>query len=659
MAGLVLAEGLERAGEVTVERGASRDVAAAAGGAGENDAAGTEMVAAVIPRMVAATVPEVAAAAVTAAETVAAGPAPAGGSAAAFGGGSTSPSATPRAAQLEAEEPSPGADHEQTAEAALSASPAPVTAAVLAAAVSAATGEQDGSPPVEGATTAAACAEMSVAAVAAGRQEHGQTEGENTGPANGASSSAARVKSKKKLRAQPAPRRPGAGLGPGSPGPLLGWLLQGQPPSEQARRSSSVHMQGERGVSGLNEAVTETTATRHAEQPALNQDTGTRMHSPPGSVAPAAEAVATRRSARLGAVTWGPPRGGRTPWMPAGRAGLEATARPAPAAGRGFRGMGRGRRGGGRGGFARLGGAEIQARTDPWRERHDRPEVLEAAANRDEAGSAEDTGDPEFMCGEEAGPESEEVSLDNEEEVGRGRNRVRGEGPESPVPAATVTNEVRSPATLAEDDAIWQAAGTWTLDLLQRMDQPFLVRRLPPQVLDKFCLCLLAPLLRLSTNPECPGAWAILLYLPRLTLRPPPEPVTGSRWAAIEARLHQFQLGEWDVLFEAACTIPDMGAPLRHQDDDEGVCARAEGLVKKALANEEILLLLANVVNRLGSTFQSQPVLDILLPSRLIALEKPGGGVRPIAIGEALLRVVAKAALHSLGPKIREFFLPV
>ncbi|CAI5517698.1 unnamed protein product [Closterium sp. Naga37s-1] len=394
----------------------------------------------------------------------------AGVSAAAFDAGSVSPSDIPRVAQVEAEGRRLEADPEQTAEVALSASPAPVTPAVLAAVVSAATGEQGDASTAEGATTAIACAEMPAAAAAASRQKHGQAVGEFPGPANGDSSGAAQAKSKKKLRTQPAPRRPGAGLGPGSPGPLRGWLLQGQPPSERAHRSSSAHTQEARGVCGLNEAAIETTATRHAEQPAPNQDNETHMHSPPGPVAPAAEAVATRRSARLGAVTWGPPRGGRTPWMPAGRAGLEATARPAPAAGRGFRGMGRGRRGGARGGVARLGGAEIQARTGPWRECHDRPEVLEAATNREEAGSAEDTGDPEFMCGEEAGPESEEISLDNEEEVGRARNRVRGagEGVDGatsqaegvPLPAATVTNEVKSPATLAEDDAIWQAAGT-------------------------------------------------------------------------------------------------------------------------------------------------------------------------------------------------------
>ncbi|CAI7755402.1 unnamed protein product, partial [Closterium sp. NIES-54] len=78
-----------------------------------------------------------------------------------------------------------------------------------------------------------------------------------------------------------------------------------------------------------------------------------------------------------------------------------------------------------------------------------------------------------------------------------------------------------------------------------------------------------------------------------------------------------------------------------------------------ALVSEEVLILLAKIVSHLLSTFQTQAVREVLLPSRLIALEKPGGGVRPIATGEAILRIVAKAALKELSPNIREFFLPV
>ncbi|CAI7764672.1 unnamed protein product [Closterium sp. NIES-53] len=84
-----------------------------------------------------------------------------------------------------------------------------------------------------------------------------------------------------------------------------------------------------------------------------------------------------------------------------------------------------------------------------------------------------------------------------------------------------------------------------------------------------------------------------------------------------------------------------------------------EHLKDPALASEEVLILLAKTVSHLLSTFQTQAVREVLLPLRLIALEKPGGGVRPIAIGEAILCIVAKAALKELSQNMREFFLPV
>ncbi|CAI5991537.1 unnamed protein product [Closterium sp. NIES-65] len=185
--------GSGRAGSVTGELGALGDEAAVAGRAGENAAVGTVLGAAVVPRRAAGLVLEgAAAAAATAAETVA-DPVFAGGSAAAVGGGSTSHAAAPRAAQKEAEEPSPGVDQEQIAEAVLSASPAPVTATVLAAVVSAAIGEQGAAPSEVDAMPVAESAGTRVPAAAANRQEHGQAEGEFPGPANGASSGAARA----------------------------------------------------------------------------------------------------------------------------------------------------------------------------------------------------------------------------------------------------------------------------------------------------------------------------------------------------------------------------------------------------------------------------------------------------------------------------------
>ncbi|CAI7844138.1 unnamed protein product, partial [Closterium sp. NIES-54] len=53
------------------------------------------------------------------------------------------------------------------------------------------------------------------------------------------------------------------------------------------------------------------------------------------------------------------------------------------------------------------------------------------------------------------------------------------------------------------------------------------------------------------------------------------------------------------------------------------------------------------------------PVAELLTASRLIALAKPGGGARPIAIGECLTQLTANAALTIMGKAARECFLPL
>ncbi|CAI5986253.1 unnamed protein product [Closterium sp. NIES-64] len=492
----VLPGGSERAGAATGEHVTPRDAADADGGVGENDEA--EIVSA------AATGKPVVADADGPVVGTAADPAPAGGSAAAVDGGSASPAATPRAAQAEAEEMRPGAAPEQSAEVALSASPAPVTAAALAAAVSAAIGEHGDAPAEEGATTAAACAGTPAAVVAVSRQEHGQAEGEAPGPASGASSGAAHSRSKTRLRAQPAPRRPGAELGPGSPGPLLGWLLQGQSPSERAHRSSSSNLQEVREVA--DPGSRQPGIARGA--PAPNATPATTAH----AVAPnTTNAIAnnTRRATRRTAITWGPPRGGRTPWLPAGRGAMGGGTRAPTGGGRTQRGFGaRGARGG-RGGRALVGGSEIPARTGTWRERHDRPGAVEVPTNEGQpAGSDDNASDPEFMCSEEA--DSEEVSLEEETGVarnapnscGRGLNgTAQNQRAVGDTAEETEGTDVFSPYDMVKEESIWQGA----------------------RGLEKF--------------PTCLRAWKILLFLPRLTLRPSPEPVAGLGAAGLELRL--------------------------------------------------------------------------------------------------------------------------
>ncbi|CAI5535068.1 unnamed protein product [Closterium sp. Naga37s-1] len=537
---------------------------------------------------------------------------PEAGTAAASGGGLISqPAAQPTGMLLRmdgglvAEEPQTILGSAEPPALEVAESPSPLGATAIAAVVAEEARRQEGPPNEDSASTAAESAGTPAAAGAASTQEHGQVEGDSAGPANGAASDAARAKKKKMLRAQIAPRRPGAGLGPGAPGPLQGWLLQEQSPQGRERQLPSVGQrggddEGENGVrpgrppnSRTGDMATEAANaqvpqrrprhtvgdnTEHegweehgAEQEAITEAAPTRRT---GNATPQVVPRKTRSRTRAQGIFWGRPTATRngathTPWLPAGRA---------PEAGRGggrntntpARGgtTARGRRGGARGaGSARgviVGGREAPVRTGTWRERHDRPEMEVTPANQ-EARDSDNPDDGEDFIPSEY-PASEDVSLGEEGDTAGGPRRRGDTGTGTLAPAETEgggsaregvreSNAV-SPAEVAANDAMWQDAATWDVAKLQWGDQPFLVRRMPPTILQSYTLCVLSPLLRLAKNPHCPGAWAILQFLPRLTLRPPPEPVEGSRWARIEERLQQFQQGKWRGLLEEAALSP-------------------------------------------------------------------------------------------------------
>ncbi|CAI5998230.1 unnamed protein product [Closterium sp. NIES-64] len=401
----------------------------------------------------------------------------AGVPAAASSDGSVSHSATPHAGPLSPEEREPPAERGQAREGELAASPEPMGPAVIAAVVTAVE-RRDGQPNGEEHTAAAVFAGTSIADEGTDMQGHGQAAGDSQGPANGSPSGVSKAKPKRKLRVQPAPRRPGAGLGTGAPGPLLGWLLQGQPPRESERRGPS---QGD--APALSAAAQTASHAPATGAPNLGGGNGVAQAA---AVAPTgaggvttAAAVGTRHSARLGAITWGPPRGGRTPWVLAGRGNsvVETTG----AARRGQRGVLRGGTRGGRGWRNQAPRAGIAVRTGPWRERHDRPERVIPQAEREQEASDNQGADPEFMAGVEEA--SEEISLDDEttprrnNPEPRAREAAAGIPSNTGEPGATATEEtdVPSPADLARDDAIWNLAGEWNVDVLQRGDQPFLL----------------------------------------------------------------------------------------------------------------------------------------------------------------------------------------
>ncbi|CAI7750603.1 unnamed protein product [Closterium sp. NIES-53] len=78
-----------------------------------------------------------------------------------------------------------------------------------------------------------------------------------------------------------------------------------------------------------------------------------------------------------------------------------------------------------------------------------------------------------------------------------------------------------------------------------------------------------------------------------------------------------------------------------------------------AITNGRVRTHLHALVNTILGGNLPAPVSDLLTASRLIALAKPGGGTRPIAIGECITRLTAKAALAAMGEAARAFFLPL
>ncbi|CAI5507101.1 unnamed protein product [Closterium sp. Naga37s-1] len=474
-------------------------------------------------------------------------------------------------------------------------------------------------------------------------------------------------------RPQLHPRRLGAGLGLARPGPLAGWEQQEDLPDgpaageDVACPSSGVMAVGTQGaVADLTVgADLKDVLERRGEAAERRQRSGTSRQ----------RALQDQADDRA--------------------AGLQPTNAAPRAAGIG---QGRGRNGG----RARrdLAGAVARekARSGNWRERHGRPE------ERGEGPMNEGEGEEgsEYMASQEA--DSEEESLDAEQGVpipategGQGSGQGRREGradvgesaPQQPNVAATKERDL---SVVVDDEDIWQRIHAWDLGPLQSSAQPFLK-------------------------------------------------VPGNRWAEVEKRFRQFREEEWDTLYLQASTFPANSKPSRHEPDPEGICARAEGLVRKAnlakavaasqttalaepslatlqalrskhpdaesaipagaggyttsslaisaesfrevlakcpegigagpsgtcfehlrdptLTNGEIFTLLHRTVNHLLGTYQNEQLQDLLLPARLIALDKPGGGVRPIAIGEAILRLTAKAVLKELSAEIRTYFLPV
>ncbi|CAI7742684.1 unnamed protein product [Closterium sp. NIES-54] len=251
--------------------------------------------------------------------------------------------------------------------------------------------------------------------------------------------------------------------------------------------------------------------------------------------------------------------------------------------------------------------------------------------------------------------------------------------------------------------------------------QPPLARHPPRPLRESFAICLLTPLLHLAKNLDSSPGWKLLMFLPRILLRS--SSARKPDWKAMGDRLTRFRQGLWrDLYNEAADAVTNNPQP-HHVPDTTGKLARAEGLAKRgnlakslqsltatpvctpsaevlraltvrhpeaslaipdwvhdfasetvpsirarttfehlrdaALGNADVFVQLHALTNTALAGKLSAEAADLLTASRLLAFSKPQGGTRPIAVGECLLHLIAKAALFIAAPAAREHFIPL
>ncbi|CAI5535697.1 unnamed protein product [Closterium sp. Naga37s-1] len=317
------------------------------------------------------------------------------------------------------------------------------------------------------------------------------------------------------------PRRLGTGLAPARPGPLVGWAQQEIPPPQSLHAEAAGA--GPSSSAGDEAGWPHETAERveaEAEDgvAAVEEEQVTVIDRRRGGTA--RQRLLRERAAE--AAAGNPPAGTRrrAPGAPRGRGG------------RGARGRA------GRGGLAAAVARE-KARSGPWRERHGRPERHQKG---DPMNDYEDDGDEEYM--EEEQGDSEDVSLEDEQGIpagganrgarGEGNHADANEGESRGVQPSETASKARSPADIADDSDAWRQVEGWELGPLCCSAQPFLFRKFPPKILGVYAYCMTIPLQRLAKVPGCAGAWRILQFLPRLTLRAEIEKVPRNRWAVVE-----------------------------------------------------------------------------------------------------------------------------
>ena len=80
-----------------------------------------------------------------------------------------------------------------------------------------------------------------------------------------------------------------------------------------------------------------------------------------------------------------------------------------------------------------------------------------------------------------------------------------------------------------------------------------------------------------------------------------------------------------------------------------------EELLDAALADDSVAFFISMIVRDIQNNDVSEVARDALTTCRLVALGKPGGGIRPIAIGEVLLKIACAIAVGDVSPHLQEY----
>ncbi|CAK0822814.1 unnamed protein product, partial [Prorocentrum cordatum] len=241
----------------------------------------------------------------------------------------------------------------------------------------------------------------------------------------------------------------------------------------------------------------------------------------------------------------------------------------------------------------------------------------------------------------------------------------------------TPAGDLESRHTVAAERGELPGLPWWdALDLAGALREPVPTWTAVPDSLTAAAGDLLAAALKaVAAQPARGGAWTRLLLLPRLLFAIPPggddEQEAASATKVLTARIRQAWAGDWAGLWAATARPgdgdgggrrpPDLAAQARRVHEllmlgEVSRAAAAAGgpgkLATGAGAGSQLTALFppagkAALVEVLGCLLRGEApasAAQALLGGRLIPLQKPQGGVRPLACGETLRRMAAKAA---------------